>query len=105
MLSHHNLRWTAEKAVIVLGPQMKGASMLSYLPLAHIAEQQFSIHQAIKHGLQIWFAESLEPLVLKANIAEVRPQAFFAVPRIWEKFKSAIEAKVRTAPAKRQKLF
>jgi long-chain acyl-CoA synthetase len=105
MLSHENLRWTAEQTVQIIGTQVAGRSMLSYLPLSHIAEQQFTIHLATMHGVQVWFAESLDPMVLKKNIEEVRPAAFFAVPRIWEKFKAAIEAKAREASAGKQKLL
>jgi long-chain acyl-CoA synthetase len=104
MLSHLNLYWTAKQSIQILGEWLSGASMLSYLPLSHIAEQQFSIHQAVMHEVQIWFAEALEPAVLKKNIEEVRPICFFAVPRIWEKFKGAIEAKLAAASPGKQRL-
>ena len=57
MLSHRNLAWTAKQAVDLL--KMNPAdSLLSYLPLSHIAEQMFSIHSAVTSGYPIYFAES-----------------------------------------------
>jgi long-chain acyl-CoA synthetase len=105
MLSHANILWTVEKKLEVLGSHLTGASALSYLPLAHVAEQMFAIHDAVAHGVTIWFAESLDPATLKANLLEARPAVFFSVPRIWDKFKAGIEAKLAASPKRRQAIF
>lgn len=105
MLSHQNLFWTAEQAMKVLGNIGEGARTISYLPLSHIAEQQFTIHLALMFGLDVWFAESLEPNTLRQNILEVRPAGLFAVPRIWEKFKAGVEAQVAKYPPHRRAIF
>jgi long-chain acyl-CoA synthetase len=105
MLSHNNLHWTAQQAVKLMPGIGVGSSVVSYLPLSHIAEQQFSIHLALIFGAQVWFAESLEPMVLRQNIVEVKPAGLFAVPRIWEKFKAGVEAQVATYPRRRQVIF
>ena len=82
MLSHTNLTWTADCAKTLIDAQPNDVS-LSYLPLSHIAEQMFSVHGPISHGIQIYFAESLDKV--PDNLREVQPTVIFGVPRIWEK--------------------
>ncbi len=102
MLSHRNLLWTVEKLTATLGTP--GAErLLSYLPLSHIAEQQNTIHAALWNGMEVYFAESMEKI--REHLPEVRPTLFLAVPRVWEKMKAGIEAKVAEAPPRRQALF
>jgi long-chain acyl-CoA synthetase len=94
MLSHDNLTWTAGQAipVIGLGPNDR---ILSYLPLSHIAEQQFTIAAPALSGAQVFFAESIDKLA--ENLREVRPTIFFAVPRVWEKFQAGISERLGEA--------
>lgn len=89
MLSHHNLVWTARAVVDALSLTAED-QFLSYLPLSHIAEQMISLHGPMQVGACTWFAESLERL--PENLREVRPDVFFGVPRVWEKFQAAIAA-------------
>ena len=56
--------------------------ILSYLPLSHIAEQQFTIAVPALSGAQVFYAESIDKLA--DNLKEVRPTIFFAVPRVGE---------------------
>ena len=100
MLSHHNLVWTAGVLVreFELGP---GDSVISYLPLSHIAEQIITVHGPLAIGATTWFAESLEKMA--ENLREVRPELFFAVPRVWEKIQAAIgEAAASSGTIKRK---
>ncbi len=94
MISHENLSVTANMANEVMGDVFvdneNGDCVVSYLPLSHIAEQMFTIHLAITLGYAVYFAPSLEEL--KDTLVEARPALFFAVPRVWEKFKAVIEA-------------
>jgi long-chain acyl-CoA synthetase len=97
MLSHDNLAFTANMAYDIMGDALKGGdnSVVSYLPLSHIAEQMFTIHLAITLGYPVWFAESIEKL--KDALVAARPTIFFAVPRVWEKFRAALETKLGEA--------
>lgn len=94
MLSHQNLSWTAGAARQLVDSRPDDR-VLSYLPLAHIAEQMFTVHGAITAGYAVYFAESLEKV--PENLKEVEPTLFFGVPRIWEKFHSGIAGKMATA--------
>ncbi len=71
--------------------------MLSYLPLAHVAERLVVQNQSTYHGFQVFFAESLETFV--HDLRRARPTIFFSVPRLWTKFESAVHEKL---PKKRQ---
>ena len=94
MLSHRNLSWTAGIARQLVDSRPEERT-LSYLPLAHIAEQMFTIHGAITTGYTVYFAESLDKV--PDNLKEVQPTLFFGVPRIWEKFHAGISGKMAMA--------
>lgn len=67
--------------------------LISYLPLSHIAEKAGIEINAIYTGGEISFAESLE--TFSKNLAEIQPQIFFAVPRIWGKIREGILSKMK----------
>jgi long-chain acyl-CoA synthetase len=66
--------------------------LISYLPLSHIAEKVGVEINALFTGGTISFAESLESF--SKNLAEIQPQLFFAVPRIWQKMREGILSKL-----------
>ena len=47
------------------------------------------------NGVTLNFAESIE--TVQANLREVQPTLFFAVPRIWEKIHATILIKLQDA--------
>ncbi|RMG90315.1 MAG: long-chain fatty acid--CoA ligase [Chloroflexi bacterium] len=101
MLSHKNLAWTAQKAQELLNLTHTD-SVLSYLPLSHIAEQMFTIHAAITAGYQVYYAES--GLKVAENLREVQPTMIFGVPRVWERFYAGVQAKLNEATGVRAKI-
>ena len=101
MLSHSNLVETARIADSLHGLGGKD-STLSYLPLAHIAEQMISIYLAITSGFAVYYAESIDKLA--ENLGEVRPTIFFGVPRVWERIHATVADKLDSAPALRRRL-
>jgi long-chain acyl-CoA synthetase len=70
-----------------------GAPMVSYLPLAHIAERIFSFYTAQHTVGRVRFVRDLTTMA--EVLPEVRPLGFLAVPRVWEKFHSAIVTKLQ----------
>ena len=65
--------------------------MFSFLPMSHIAERVMVELFGIYTNSSISFSQSLE--TFPAEVHSVQPTIFFAVPRLWLKFKQAIEAK------------
>jgi len=64
--------------------------VISWLPMAHIAERASSHYLPMFVGFSTTCCP--DPRQVAAYLPEVRPTWFFAVPRIWEKLKAAIEA-------------
>jgi long-chain acyl-CoA synthetase len=102
MLSHANMMFMARAAYELRGAPRE-ESLVSYLPLSHIAEQLFSIHFPAIVGAQLVFAEALEKL--KDALLFAEPTSFLGVPRVWEKFKVALEAKLGEATGTKAKVI
>ncbi|MBY0476076.1 MAG: AMP-binding protein [Chitinophagaceae bacterium] len=66
--------------------------LFSYLPLSHIAERIGIEMNGIYNASVISFAESIDSFA--KNVAEVQPQIFFAVPRLWGKFREGVLKKL-----------
>ncbi|HEX5357582.1 MAG TPA: long-chain fatty acid--CoA ligase [Aquabacterium sp.] len=94
MLSHGNLWWTANTMGQLFHVD-ENDRMISYLPLAHIAEQMATMHNQVYGGFAVYFAQSIDKL--GEHLKEVKPTIFFGVPRVWEKMQVAIEAKLAQA--------
>ena len=101
MLTHHNLAWTVGGAAKLVNLEPT-ESLVSYLPLSHIAEQIFTIHAPATYGYTVYFAESMERL--RDNLVEVQPTIVFGVPRVWEKFNAGVKAKLAEASPIRRRL-
>jgi len=74
--------------------------MLSYLPLAHVAERLVVENQSTYYGYRVFFAESLDTFM--ADLRRASPTIFFSVPRLWTKFHNAVLAKL---PQKKQDIL
>ncbi|HDZ22932.1 MAG TPA: long-chain fatty acid--CoA ligase [Desulfobacteraceae bacterium] len=94
MLSHFNVLSNSNSFAKHV-PAFDTDVILSYLPLCHIGERTMSVYHAINMGFTVFFAES--PDTVPENLREVSPTFFFGVPRIWEKFHSAINIGVQNA--------
>jgi len=66
----------------------------SYLPAAHVADRWSSHYQQMVFGLQITCVADIKTIA--AALADIRPTIWGAVPRVWEKFKAALEARIDT---------
>lgn len=100
-LSQGNLWWMGQN-MTSLYEVNEHDRMLSYLPLAHIAEQMGSMHNQAHSGLSVYYARSIEEL--GDHLKEVRPTIFFGVPRVWEKMQAGIEAKLNEATGTKARL-
>jgi len=102
MISQRNVVWTAEclrrAANIDLGPRM-----VSYLPLAHIAERLATHYLATYMAGQVWFCPNLAGVL--EYIQEARPTLFVGVPRVYEKFHSRLTSRFQEAHGIKKKLL
>ncbi len=96
MLSSANVTRMADHVVAVNGFQA-GDTLLSYLPLCHVAEKIFTLFTPLACGAVVHFGESL--YTVQDDLREVAPSVFLGVPRIWEKMHAAVTVKMRDASA------
>ena len=68
----------------------EGGDVVSYLPMAHIAERNCSHYFAMRFGFRVTSCPDARQL--SAVLAQVRPAWFFAVPRIFEKLRAGVLA-------------
>lgn len=66
--------------------------VLSYLPLAHAYERAALEINSLHHGMQVFFAESLETFLL--DLQRARPTLFLSVPRLYLKFQLGVFSKI-----------
>ena len=94
-LAHRNILGAVScvQEIIRLEP---GARVISWLPAAHIAER------AAHHYIPVVYAASIttspDPRAIVQTLPQVRPNWFFAVPRVWEKLKAGLEAMLAAQP-------
>jgi long-chain acyl-CoA synthetase len=76
----------------------------SYLPSAHVADRWSSHYQQMVFGLQITCVADIRTIA--GALADIRPTIWGAVPRVWEKIKAALEARIDTEadPERKQAL-
>lgn len=94
MITNANAEFSISQ-IVNLGDRLPGGKppgpddlIVTYLPLCHVAERIFSTWHLVACGSVLNFAESIETIT--ANLREVQPTLFFAVPRIWEKLHASV---------------
>ncbi|WP_300066034.1 long-chain fatty acid--CoA ligase [uncultured Ruegeria sp.] len=88
MLSHENILAAIESGARAL-PTLASDEQLCFLPLCHILERDVSVFYPLAGRCTVNFAES--PETVFANLQEVSPSTFTAVPRVWEKIYSQVQ--------------
>jgi long-subunit acyl-CoA synthetase (AMP-forming) len=73
-----------------------GDRWTSFLPAAHIADRVTTIYLAAATGSQVTYVD--DPKAILAALLDCRPTLWFAVPRVWEKIRAGIEAKINAEP-------
>jgi long-chain acyl-CoA synthetase len=99
MLTHCNVTWMAD-AIVEQNPMDRQDEVLSFLPLCHIFERLFSVFTHLRHAYVVNFVE--KPDTVTDNMIEVSPTVGYAVPRIWEKYYSAIQIRMSDASRTKQ---
>jgi len=104
MISNRNVVWTFESALGSYGwtrDQMAGKRVVSYLPMAHIAERMVSHYGLVGGGLEV--ACCPDPSLLTTYLGPVKPNIVFGVPRVWEKVYAGLNAMVQGDPENAKK--
>ncbi|HSI79889.1 MAG TPA: long-chain fatty acid--CoA ligase [Solirubrobacterales bacterium] len=91
-LTHRNLISILSSVDHLLPLPETGARVISWLPAAHIAERAAHYYLPVVKGIEVTICP--DPRQIVEVLPEVRPTWFFAVPRIWEKLKAGLEAKL-----------
>jgi long-chain acyl-CoA synthetase len=79
------------------------ARLVSYLPMAHIAERMVGYYNPILWGGTVVPCPDITEL--GAYLVAVRPTLLFGPPRVWEKLTAGIQAAVAAKPAEDQQRF
>jgi long-chain acyl-CoA synthetase len=89
MLSHSNICWTVESYMPLLQIEPVGFRVVSYLPMAHIAERMSSHYLALGGGYEVTTCPN--PGDIAAYARDVHPEIMFGVPRVWEKIYATVQ--------------
>ncbi|MEZ5294771.1 MAG: AMP-binding protein [Ilumatobacteraceae bacterium] len=101
MITQYNVVYTAESLFeSIENPDAKGWRVISYLPMAHIAERMTSHYRTIIDGLEVFCCP--DPSELTSYLREVHPQMLFGVPRVFEKIYAGVTAALSADPEKKQ---
>jgi long-chain acyl-CoA synthetase len=100
-ITHRNVIWTLESLKLLLPfDDYVGKRVVSYLPMAHIAERTTSHYAGLALGYEVTTCP--DPGLLSAFLKEVRPEFLFGVPRVFEKIHAGVNAALSLDPDKHQ---
>jgi long-subunit acyl-CoA synthetase (AMP-forming) len=99
-LTHHAVMFTAQGVREVIEFPV-GARVISWLPAAHIAERMAHHYIPVIYAGNVTCAPN--PREVLSYLPGVRPNWFFAVPRIWEKLKAGLETMQAAQPEEQRK--
>lgn len=93
MITQRNVVWTTEsvRRAVDIPPNPR---LVSYLPLAHIAERVATHYNGIYLAGEVYLCPELGQVL--EYIQKARPQLFVGVPRVYEKFHTRISANFAT---------
>ncbi|XP_034666158.1 very long-chain-fatty-acid--CoA ligase bubblegum [Drosophila subobscura] len=94
MLSHDNISFDCRGIVKSMERVVAGSeSIVSYLPLSHVAAQTVDIYTCASIAGCIWFADkdALKGTLVR-TLQDARPTRFMGVPRVYEKFQERMVA-------------
>ena len=101
MISQYNVVYTVEQLRRCIGfGDHADKRVVSYLPMAHIAERMTSHYQAMILGYSVYCCPTAARLT--AYLVEVHPEVIFGVPRVFEKIYSGVNAALAGDAAKKQ---
>jgi long-chain acyl-CoA synthetase len=101
-LTHRNLLFAVATADELIQLPERGGKVISWLPAAHVAERNAHYYLPVTRGLSVHICP--DPRRIAEFLPKVNPTWFFAVPRIFEKLKSGLEAMVAGLPDEQREI-
>jgi long-chain acyl-CoA synthetase len=95
-LTHRNLLFAVATADELIELPERGGKVISWLPAAHVAERNAHYYLPVTKGISVTVCS--DPRRIAEFLPKVNPTWFFAVPRIFEKLKSGLEAMLAGLP-------
>ena len=103
MLTHEGIDLIANAVAEVFPSLLQTKTRsVSYLPLCHAAEQGMTNFAGLIVQGETFYCSDLTQI--KDYLVDVHPTIFLAVPRVWEKFESALRGKLAEATGIKAKL-
>ncbi|MFE3002160.1 AMP-dependent synthetase/ligase [Nocardia sp. NPDC059246] len=96
----HRTVMAAQRAMAAAFP-MPTDGLISVLPMAHAGGRIVAHYMALAHGAAITTCADMKQL--PAHLADAHPDAFFSVPRLFEKLQVAIEATIEAIPDEQER--
>ncbi len=103
MLTHRNIVSDVDAVLASIKELKQGDTFLSFLPLAHVYERTAGYYLPLRIGAPIAYCESL--FTVDKNMAEVRPNVMFCVPRLNEAMREKIIGQAKSLPEGKREKF
>ncbi len=100
MITQRNLAYTVammKHAGLEADPEFLGSRIVSYLPMAHIAERLTTHYGGISGRYEVTCLSEMAQLA--PTLRAVRPNVMLGVPRVWEKLQAGLLAALSADPA------
>lgn len=91
VITHYNVLWTVESMERTLRIP-KHPRLVSFLPLAHIAERVASHYLGMWYVGEVWYCPDMTQVL--EYVQEAKPSAFVAAPRVYERFQAGLMARL-----------
>jgi long-chain acyl-CoA synthetase len=103
VITNENVCWTGEslRRRFPFATEYAGKRVVSYLPMAHIAERMVSHYIHVALGFEV--STCPEAGQVAAYLAQVRPHVLFGVPRVFEKINAGVLAALAADPERATK--
>ena len=88
----HNIFLSAVESFHLLEPRLDTDNILSFTPLAWIAEHTLAVTPHVMYGIIVNFPEA--PETVQQNIREIAPQFLFYPSRLWESLTAIIQVRI-----------
>lgn len=93
VITHHNVLWTVESTERTVNLP-KHPRLVSFLPLAHIAERVASHYLGMWYVGEVWYCPDMTQVL--EYVQEAKPTLFVAAPRVYERFQAGLMARLES---------